>query len=91
MIYTFEVKSLWEGQRRRYGDSFYEYQVTSSLPEDTVKKFCMNVLRKSYERKDMPSPFSGELEEFTKLGGSTDDNGVLTNVYIYKVRELFTD
>lgn len=28
------------GQKRAYGDSFYEYDVTSDLPSDEVEKVC---------------------------------------------------
>jgi len=90
--YIFKVKTITAGQPRKYADSFYHYEVTSTRPEYMVKAFCMNVLRKSYEKKDMPNAFSGQLIEFKKI---TDNNeiqlfGKEPETYLYKTTELYT-
>lgn len=33
-------KNTHSGQKRAYGDSFYEYEITSDMPEDHVLKVC---------------------------------------------------
>lgn len=96
MDYIFKVKVLEAGQKRRYGDSYYSYEVTSNRDESEVKSFCMNVLRKSYEREKMPHPFAGELREFTKITKNTPEDADffserLEETYLYKVQEQFTD
>lgn len=35
------------GQKRAYGDSFYEYTVTSDLPADEVEKVCREKIYKA--------------------------------------------
>jgi hypothetical protein len=79
--YLFSVECHEAGQRRSYSDSYYSYTVKSELAEHTVRQFCMNVLRKSYEPKDMPHPFAGRLLEF-KL--------TAPNTYSYKTEEMYT-
>lgn len=83
--YTFEVEVIESGQRKRYGDSYYTYKITSDLPEQIVRQFAKNVLRKSYLPIDMPSPFSTEFISF-----ELESDGK-SNVYIYKSKELYTD
>lgn len=33
-------KNTHSGQKRAYGDSFYEYEITSALPADQVEAIC---------------------------------------------------
>ena len=47
MKITFEVETIESGQRRRYGDSYFHYKVTSTQDADTVKRYCTKVLRPS--------------------------------------------
>lgn len=35
------------GQKREYGDSFYEYEVTSDLPADEVERVCREKIDKA--------------------------------------------
>lgn len=93
MEYKFDVKTTRAGQLGRYQDSVYEYEVISDRPNYEVKAFCMNVIHKSYEPKNMPDPFVGKLVEFEKLtnnnkGGIFDPRELET--YSYKVREMYT-
>jgi hypothetical protein len=93
--YLFKVKTLEAGQRGRYQDSYYSYEVTSNCTEYKVKQFCMNVLQKSYEKKDMPNPFAGELLEFKKLTDNNKNvdmfNSTKEETYLYKTKELYCD
>ena len=93
--YTFNVTTLQAGQLRKYGDSFYTYEVSSSLNEHTVKNFCMNVLQHAFEKEDMPNAFAGEVLEFKKLTennkGKKWNEPMVDEIYSYKVRSLYTD
>lgn len=84
-IYQFEVEIIEAGQRGPYQDSFYAYKVKSDLPEHIIRSFCMNVLKKSYEKKDMPNPFAGQLLRFEKV--ITKEGEVY---YDYRTTELYT-
>ena len=84
-IYQFEVETIEGGQRGSYQDSFYSYKIKSDLPEHMVKSFCMNVLKKSYETKDMPNAFAGKLLKFQKV--TTPEGEVF---YDYRTTELYT-
>ena len=42
----FDVKQTHSGQKRRYGDSFYEFTVKSNKPESEVQKYCNDTVRK---------------------------------------------
>lgn len=93
--YLFEVECKEAGQRRRYGDSFYQYEVVSNRSEREVREFCINVLHKSYE-DIMPNPFAGEFLFFQKI---TDNNKGKSDIfdkreketYLYKMKEAYTD
>jgi len=90
--FTFEVETIEAGQRRAYGDSYYDYNVTSKLSEDMVKRFCTKVLRPSYPRSEMPDPFAGQLIKFEKI---TDNNkgdflSSKPETYKYKCTSMYT-
>ena len=42
----FDVTATQAGQKRAYGDSYYEYTVKSDKPESEVKKYCTEHVRK---------------------------------------------
>lgn len=92
--YLFEVNTIEAGQRKSYGDSFYHYEVTSNLNEYQVKLFCTKFLKPSYEKKDMPDPFSGELLEFSKITNNNEGKNIFDKrekeSYRYKVRTEYT-
>ena len=83
MEYRFNVEKITAGQKRKYGDSYYHYIVTSDLAKYVVRDFCMNVLGKCFEGDMMPNPFSGELLEFTKMEGTE-------NKYTFRYKTLYT-
>jgi hypothetical protein len=92
--FNFKVETKQAGQKRKYGDSFYHYEVISIHPEHQVNEFCTNVLMKSYKKKDMPNPFAGELLEFKKITDNNKDKGFFDDrkeeTYSYKVRCEYT-
>ncbi len=92
--YLFKIKTLEAGQRGPYQDSFYTYEVTSIESEHDIKQFCMNVLKPSYFKKDMPNPFAGELLEFTQLTDNNKGKSFLNSkdeeTYFYRVRCIYT-
>lgn len=92
--YNFEVKSLEAGQRGKYQDSFYSYEVTSTRSEQEVRRFCMKVLRRSHEPKHMPNAFAGKLLEFKKLTDNNKGKSMLApkepETYLYRTTELYT-
>jgi len=42
----YEVECTYSGQRRRYGDSYSEYEVVSDNPETEVRAYCIEHIRK---------------------------------------------
>lgn len=92
--YSFDVECVEAGQRRKYGDSFYSFKVTSTMIEKDVKTFCMGILNPSYEPKDMPNPFAGRLLEFKKLTDNNKDRNFLDDTlpeeYSYKIKCEYT-
>ncbi len=59
--------NTWSGQRKAYGDSFYEYSVKSDLPADEVEKVC----RDRVYRASVSTP--KWLEDYRKPGCSMED------------------
>lgn len=92
--YQFNVETIEAGQRKSYGDSYYTYKITSSENEMFVKNFCTKVLKPSYEKKDMPDPFVGELLEFKKITNNNEGKSFFdakeSETYSYKVRTEYT-
>lgn len=85
-------KNTHSGQKRAYGDSFYEYDVTSSLPAEAVEIVCRERVYKAIPKAewqaDYRQPGCGMEKafrphyEFKQLG---DDR------YSYVVTCLYTD
>lgn len=80
------------GQKKAYGDSFYEYDVTSDLPAEAVEKVCAELVYKAIPKSDwiadyrqpgcsMEKAFRAHYD-FTKVGPTT---------YRYVVTCLYTD
>jgi hypothetical protein len=42
----YEVKQTHQGQKARYGDSFYEFNVKSDKPKDEVEEYCKENVKK---------------------------------------------
>jgi hypothetical protein len=90
--YSFKVETIEAGQRKSYGDSFYTYKVTSKGSVQNIRDFCMGVLKKCCEKKDMITPFDGELLEFKTLSDVKSD--YMPNkepiTCSYKVKMMYT-
>lgn len=80
------------GQKRAYGDSFYEYDVSSDLPADQVEKVCAERVYKAIPHDEwqadyrqpgcsMDKAFRPHYQ-FKSLGGGK---------YSYVVTRLYTD
>lgn len=85
--YKFKVTCLQAGQQRRYGDSYYEFEVETDEGEAMAKRFCTNVLhpcRQAYKdwNKDSAESYFAGYYTFEKTG---------ENKYHYKVTEPFCD
>jgi hypothetical protein len=79
------------GQKKAYGDSFYEYEVTSDLPADEVERICREKIDKAiplqqyqdeYREKPTASNHFRSHYRFTKRPDGT---------YFYSVCFPFTD
>lgn len=85
--YKFNVTCLQAGQQRRYGDSYYEFDVETDEGERDAKQFCTKFLHPckqthaEWDKSSAASYFAGYYT-FEK----TD-----TNKYHYKVVEPFCD
>lgn len=81
------------GQKRAYGDSFYEYTVTSDLPAEEVEKVCRERVYKSSVSK------ADWLADYRKPGCSMEDafrpyyefKQLGTDTFSYVVTRLYTD
>lgn len=85
-------KNTHSGQKRAYGDTFYEYEVRSELPAAEVEKFCRETIyqcpmsdaewrEKGKTDRSMDHAFTSHYV-FRKM-----DEGK----YFYQVCQLYTD
>ena len=80
------------GQKRAYGDSYYEYEVTSDLPAEQVERICA-------ERVYKAIPHSEWQADYRKPGCSMGDafqphytfKKTGDGSYFYQVCCLYTD
>lgn len=65
------------GQKRAYGDSFYEYDVTSELPAEEVERVCSEKVYKAMSKQQYVEEFKANRTAdnhfrshytFTKVG-----------------------
>lgn len=88
----FQVEQTHGGQKKAYGDTFYEYTVTSDKDTKEVEQFCRDKLHKAI-------PYDEWLRDYRDKGCSmemafrahykfhkTDENK-----YFYQVISLYTD
>lgn len=70
--YHFKVKTIEAGQRRKYGDSYYHFEVEdlseSGLHEAIVKNFCMSFLQPAKSREAKREWHESYVTEFKKVG-----------------------
>jgi hypothetical protein len=87
------VTNTHSGQKRAYGDSFYEYDVTSDLPAAEVERICA-------EKVYTAIPESQWLADQRATGGSSMEKAFRAHYkfeprgagkYFYQVCCLYTD
>lgn len=61
---TLQYKQTHSGQKRAYGDSFNEYEVTSELPIEEVEKLCCEEFKCSLSQ----SQYKADLKEDSGQG-----------------------
>ena len=70
-VYKFKVETIQAGQKRKYGDSYYEFIVTNECEIDyapsIVEKFCKGFLHPPVRFKDSPCHFDS-TETLEKIG-----------------------
>lgn len=80
------------GQKKAYGDSFYEYDVTSDLPAEEVERVCREKVYKAI-------PYAEWLLDY-RAPGCSMDNAFRSHYkfqvkgggkYFYQVCNLYTD
>ncbi len=71
-IYTFKVKTLEAGQRRKYGDSYYHYEVEDlgdrEFHETVIKNFCAKFLEPAKDKGQKREWHESYITEFRKIG-----------------------
>lgn len=81
------------GQKRAYGDSFYEYDITSDLPADEVERICRENVRQAI-------PEAEYLADYRAPGGCSMDKAFRPHYtfkktgdgkYFYSVCRIYTD
>lgn len=63
----FEYKKTHSGQYRRYGDSFYKWDIETDLPKEEVLKKCFEELADKWDH-DLPEQNEWKLN--VRSGGS---------------------
>ena len=88
----FGIEQTHGGQKKAYGDTFYEYTITSSKPEAEVEAFCRDKLDKAipYDEwvKDYRAP-GCSMEKAFRSHYKFRKTG--ENTYFYQVIRLYTD
>lgn len=86
------VKTIHSGQKKAYGDTFYEYDVTSDLPAEEVERVCREKVYPAISKSEW-------LMEYRKLGCSMENafrphytfEARGGGKYFYQVCQLYTD
>lgn len=85
-------KNTHSGQKKAYGDSYYEFEVSSDRPADEVEKVCATQVYKAIPHKQWQ-------DDYRKPGCSMSDafrshykfESRGDGKYFYQVCELYTD
>lgn len=81
------------GQKKAYGDSYYEYDVTSDLPADEVERVCSEKVYKAISHAEWQA-------DYRAPGGCSMDKAFRSHYkfekrgegrYFYQVCNLYTD
>lgn len=86
-------KNTHSGQKKAYGDSYYEYEVSSDKPADEVERFCREQVRKAIPKSewqaDYRAPGGCSMEKAFRAHYTFQPRG--DGKYFYQVCELYTD
>ena len=63
----FKVEILKSNKKDELGYNYDSFKIISKLPEIEVKKYCMEILRPSYHKNEMPHPHVYELIKFKNI------------------------
>lgn len=79
------------GQKKLYGDSYYEYSVTSDRPADEVEKFCAEHVYKAMSEKQYSDEYRAKptAENHFRLHYTFKKR--FDGTYLYSVCSPYTD
>lgn len=80
------------GQKRAYGDTFYEYDVTSDLPADEVERVCREKVYPAMPKKEWQIDYRKpgcSMEHAFRSHYIFEKRG--DGRYFYQVCQLYTD
>lgn len=80
------------GQKRAYGDTFYEYDVTSDLPADLVERICSERIYKAISKAEWQADYCAPACSMEKaFRAHYEFKSLGDGKYFYQVRCLYTD
>jgi len=93
MIEGMKVTNTHYGQKRAYGDSFYEYEIESDKPADEVERICREHVYKAIPKTewqaDYRDPAKRSMENAFRPHYEFKQRG--DGKYFYSVCCLYTD
>lgn len=86
-----KVTNTHSGQKRAYGDSFYEYEIESDKPADEVERICRETVRKALPKAQYEREYSQthSMEAAFRPHYTFKNRG--DGKYFYSVCTLYTD
>lgn len=80
------------GQKRAYGDTFYEYDVTSALPAEEVERVCREKVYEAMPKSEWQVEYrkpGSSMEHAFRSHYTFEKRG--EGRYFYQVCQLYTD
>lgn len=84
-------KCTHSGQKRAYGDSFYEYDVKSALSYDEVKRVCSEKIYKAMSEEDYKTDYAANRSADNFFRASYRFTNMGNGNYRYVVVFPYTD
>ena len=85
---SIEAVATHSGQKRAYGDSYYEYEVTSELPPEEVEKWCSEKLHKAIPQRQWKDEDNSMCNHFRPYYNFAKREG---GKYFYQVINSYAD
>lgn len=79
------------GQRREYGDSFYDYDVTSDLPAEQVERICAEKVRSAIPEAQYVAEYRAKPSADLHFRNHYKFRKVGDGRYVYSVCFPYTD